>query len=146
MATNFDNNLNRIFDIPESTELVEAQEFLPREASDTSLELTQLLDHDLKNDYNTVRTNIDELIQKGNLAIDDMLAIARSTEKARDFEVAANMIKTVVEANRELLDINKKVRDISGIKKEGTTNIKNAVFVGSTAELMKAMKDIKGSS
>jgi hypothetical protein len=83
------------------------------------------------------------LIAKGTEAIDDMLAIARQSEKARDFEVAGNMIKTVVDASKELLEVQKKMRDITGKKETVTQNIKNAVFVGSTTELLKAMKDIK---
>jgi hypothetical protein len=49
----------------------------------------------------------------------------------------------MVDANKELLDIQKKMRDITGKKENVTQNIKNAVFVGSTTELLKAMKDIK---
>lgn len=70
-----------------------------------------------------------------------MLAIARQSEKARDFEVAGNMIKTVVDASKELLEIQKKMRDITGKKENLTQNIKNAVFVGSGKDFIKSIKD-----
>ena len=99
-----------------------------------------VLDYDLKSDYEKTRDNIDQLIAKGTEAVDDMLAIARQTEKARDFEVAGNMIKTIVDANKELLEIQKKMRDITGKKENLTQNIKNAVFVGSGKDFIKSIK------
>jgi hypothetical protein len=132
-----------IFNVPSVvTEENDLTEFYSDDTQSTH-ELSTLLDHDLKSDYERTRDSIDSLIAKGTEAIDDMLAIARQSEKARDFEVAGNMIKTMVDANKELLDIQKKMRDITGKKENVTQNIKNAVFVGSTTELLKAMKDIK---
>ena len=139
----FERTMEGIFNIPASIveDDTEIADFLPAEPS--THDLSTLLDHDLKTDYEKTRESIDILISKGTEAIDDMLAIARQSEKARDFEVAGNMIKTVVDASKELLEIQKKMRDITGKKENVTQNIKNAVFVGSTTELLKAMKDIK---
>ena len=138
----FNRTMEDLFNVPSSVteEETEFAEFLPVESTH---DLSTLLDHDLKTDYERTRESIDILISKGTEAIDDMLAIARQSEKARDFEVAGNMIKTVVDASKELLEIQKKMRDITGKKETVTQNIKNAVFVGSTTELLKAMKDIK---
>lgn len=116
----------------------EIVEYIPGESTH---ELSTLLDHDLKTDYENTRSNIDSLIQKGTEAIDDMLAIARQSEKARDFEVAGNMIKTVVDASKELLEIQKKMRDITGTKSQVTQNIKQAVFVGSNSDFIKSIKE-----
>jgi hypothetical protein len=143
----FDKNMEKLFDvspsvIEDNSEIIEYN--IDPEASDK--ELSILLDHDLKIDYEKTRDNLDSLIAKGTNAIDDMLSIARQSEKARDFEVAGNMIKTMVDASKDLLDIQKTMRDITGKKDTGTTNIKNAVFVGSTAELLRAMKDIKNDT
>jgi hypothetical protein len=149
MSTQFDKRMEKLFDVaPTDLEIYEDSDidYLPRDLTPTdSSELSNLLDHDLKIDYERTRDSIDDLIQKGTLAIDDMLSIARSTEKARDFEVAAGMIKTVVEASKELLDIQKQMRAMTGKTESSTTNIKNAVFVGSTADLLKAMSDIKNN-
>jgi hypothetical protein len=141
----FDKTMEGIFNVlpSEFEEETESVQFLPAEQS--THDLSTLLDHDLKTDYEKTRDSIDTLIAKGTEAIDDMLAIARQSEKARDFEVAGNMIKTVVDASKELLEIQKKMRDITGKKENVTQNIKNAVFVGSTTELLKAMKDIKNT-
>lgn len=138
----FNRTMEDLFNVPSSVieEETEFAEFLPVESTH---DLSTLLDHDLKTDYERTRESIDILISKGTEAIDDMLAIARQSEKARDFEVAGNMIKTVVDASKELLEVQKKMRDITGKKETVTQNIKNAVFVGSTTELLKAMKDIK---
>lgn len=141
----FNNNLNQIFNIEPIIEesFNDIQDYV---SSSPDTELSILLDHDLKDDYEKTRDSIDSLISKGTEAIDDMLAIARETEKARDFEVAGNMIKTIVDASKDLLDIHKKMRELTGKKESCTTNIKNAVFVGSTSELLKAMKEIKNGS
>ena len=145
MTTQFNKQMEKIFDVSPSViyDDNELQEFVP---ADSNHELSSLLDHDLQADYEKTRNNLDSLIEKGTDAIDSMLAIARESEKARDFEVAGNMIKTIVEASKELLEVQKKMRDITGKKDSGTTNIKNAVFVGSTTELLRAMKDIKSGN
>ena len=111
----FNRTMEDLFNVPSSVteEETEFAEFLPVESTH---DLSTLLDHDLKTDYERTRESIDILISKGTEAIDDMLAIARQSEKARDFEVAGNMIKTVVDASKELLEIQKKMRDITGKK------------------------------
>jgi hypothetical protein len=135
--------MEQIFDVaPLVNEESELAEYIPR---DSDHELSNLLEHDLKEDYQKTRDSMDLLIAKGTEAIDDMLSIARESEKARDFEVAGNLIKTVVEASKELLEVQKKMRDMTGKKDSGTTNIKNAVFVGSTTELLKAMQEIRSN-
>ena len=139
----FNKTLENIFNVPPSVseqDDSEYGEYLPVERSENN-ELATLLDHDLKTDYENTRSNIDCLIQKGTEAIDDMLAIARQSEKARDFEVAGNMIKTVVDASKELLEIQKKMRDITGAKSQVTQNIKQAVFVGSNSDFIKSIKE-----
>ena len=137
----FDKQMEKLFDVsPLIEDSSELQEY-STEASDK--ELSILLDHDLKVDYEKTRNNLDSLIAKGTDAIDDMLSIARQSEKARDFEVAGNMIKTMVDASKDLLEIQKTMRDMTGKKESGTTNIKNAVFVGSTTELLRAMRELK---
>jgi len=145
MTTQFNKKMEKLFDVPSSVlyDDSELQEYLP---ADSDQELTALLDHDLKQDYEKTRNKLDSLIEKGTDAIDSMLSIARESEKARDFEVAGNMIKTIVDASKDLLEVQKKMREMTGKKDSGTTNIKNAVFVGSTTELLKAMKDIKNGN
>ena len=145
--TQFNKRMQQIFNLPDTIDTSEEieSEFLPLVQEDRSsdLQLSEVLSHDLKEDYEKVRDNIDLLIQKGVGAVDDMLAIARVSEKARDFEVAGNMIKSMVDASKELLDLQKTMRELSGVKSETTTNIKNAVFVGSTTEFLKMRKEAR---
>jgi len=145
MTTQFNKKMEKLFDVSPTVTYDDSdlQEYIP---AGSDQELDKLLDHDLRQDYEKTRDKLDSLIEKGTDAIDSMLAIARESEKARDFEVAGNMIKTIVDASKELLEVQKKMRDITGKKDSGTTNIKNAVFVGSTADLLKAMKDIKNGN
>jgi Terminase DNA packaging enzyme len=138
----FDQKMSEFFDvepISSNTDLstVNSTEIIPHET----------LDVDFKNDYIKVRENFQELLQKGNDAVDDILSIARESEKARDFEVAANLLKSMLDANEQLITIHKKVRDIANYKQiqspdQGQTTIKNALFVGSTTELTKLVKDL----
>lgn len=104
----------------------------------------ETLDLDLKKDYEIARENYHELIERGKEAFDDILTIARESEKGRDFEVAAGLLKNVLDANQQMLDLHKKIRDITNYKsqKEEKTTINNALFVGSTTELSKLLKDL----
>ena len=104
------------------------------------------LENDLKSDYEKTRETLDELIEKGKIALDDIISIAKDSEKARDFEVAATMLKAVVEANQQVLDLHKKIRDIANYKEnvpKGDTNINNTLFIGSTADLSKMLRELK---
>jgi hypothetical protein len=82
------------------------------------------------------------LAAKGDLALDTLLQVASASEHPRAYEVAANLIKTLADLNKDLLDIQKKKQDLTGTKPtESKTVIDKAVFVGSTAELVKMIKN-----
>ena len=139
--TKFEKNMENFFEVPPK----EPQESLPTEANNKPPPvLFDNLEDDLKSDYEKVRENMDELIEKGKEALDDILSIARDSEKARDFEVAATLMKTIVDTNQSIIDLHKKIRDISNYKQssENNTTIKNALFVGSTSELSKLVKEL----
>jgi Terminase DNA packaging enzyme len=118
--------------------------------SDTNLPSTidpivhETLDLDLKKDYEIARENFHDLIEKGKEAFDDIITIARESEKGRDFEVAAGILKNVLDANQQMLDLHKKIREITNYKqqKDEKTTINNALFVGSTTELSKMLKEL----
>lgn len=140
----FDERMSNIFNVDpiEIEEESNQGEFLPAVKPSVLDKLN--LDADLKTDYDASRQTYEDIIEKGKNAIDDMLAIARETEHPRAFEVVATLLKTVTESNDKLIDLQKKVRDLSGNKeKSGDTKIKNAIFVGSTAELAKMVKDMR---
>ena len=97
---------------------------------------------DLQSDYEASRKNFYELVARGKEAIDGIMIVAQETEQPRAYEVAGQLIKTVTETNQQFMDLQKKVEEIKIMdKKLGNTNIEIALFVGSTAELQKLLKD-----
>jgi len=99
----------------------------------------------VEDDAEFARTNIRELISKGNTAIDTLLQVATASEHPRAYEVAAGLIKNLGDLNKDLLEIQKRKRDLDPkqLKGNSTTNIDKAVFVGSTTELVKFLKNNK---
>lgn len=91
-------------------------------------------------DFEYVRTNYYDLIERGSDALDELIEIAKASQNPRAFEVVATLIKTIGDQNRDLVDmkVKKDKMDKEGGKTSG--NIQNNVFVGSTAELMKLIK------
>jgi hypothetical protein len=99
----------------------------------------------VEDDAEFARTNIRDLISKGNSAIDTLLQVANASEHPRAYEVAAGLIKNLGDLNKDLLEIQKRKRDLDPTqsKNNSTTNIDKAVFVGSTTELVKFLKNNK---
>lgn len=102
-------------------------------------------------DYKLVRNTLRNLVEKGNDALEDISTIARQNESARGFEVVANLIKTIGETSKDLYNLQKMKRDLkepdpaTDPRKKGADhiNVEQAVFVGSTAELLAAIKNKK---
>ncbi len=94
----------------------------------------------VESDAEFARKNIRELIQKGGFAIEDLLQVAKHSESPRAYEVAANMIKNLSDLNKDLLEIQKRKKDLVVEKSSNGVNVDKAVFIGSTAELMKLIK------
>mgnify|MGYP003348136668 FL=1 len=99
----------------------------------------------VEDDAEFARQNIRTLIQKGNTAMDNLLLVANASEHPRAYEVAAGLIKNLADLNKDLLEIQKRKKDLdpTQAKNNGTTNIDKAVFVGSTTELVKFLKNNK---
>lgn len=126
-------NLSDLFDV-EPIQVVEQKSNVP-----------MVIDHDdpVVSDAQFARENIRELISKGNSAIDQLLLVARDTEHPRAYEVAAGLIKNLGDLNKDLLEIQKRKRDLAP-KETAPSNglsIDKAVFVGSTAELIKLVRN-----
>ena len=96
--------------------------------------------NDIKNDYEYTRGNLYSLIEKGQEAINGILELAQESEMPRAYEVAGQLIKSVADATDKLMDLQKKLKDIEEDKQKGPTTVNNALFVGSTAELAKLLK------
>ena len=92
-------------------------------------------------DYEYTRGNLYSIIEKGQVAIDGILELAQESEMPRAYEVAGQLIKSVSDATDKLLDLQKKVKEVNEEDKaKGPNNVTNALFVGSTADLAKLIK------
>ena len=94
-------------------------------------------------DFETGRKNLYNLIDKGNEAIDGILDLAKEGEHPRAYEVAGQLIKTVSEVSQNLLDLQDKLKKVKEVPDKGPKNVTNALFVGSTTELQKMLKEKK---
>jgi hypothetical protein len=95
---------------------------------------------DVRKDYEYTRGNLYSIIEKGQEAINGILELAQETEMPRAYEVAGQLIKNVADATDKLMDLQKKLKDIEESDGKGPTTVNNALFVGSTAELAKLLK------
>jgi hypothetical protein len=132
------DSLSDIFDIGP----LEEPKYLPV----TKVEMPVVLDgDDIDVDSSLARTNIKNLIVKGTDSIDDLLRVAKESEHPRAYEVAANFIKTLADLNKDLLEIQKRKQELrpENNQSNSSINVKNAVFVGSTAELLKQIRENK---
>ena len=97
---------------------------------------------EVKKDYDYTRGNLYSLIEKGQEAINGIMEVAGETASPRAYEVAGQLIKSVADTTDKLADLHKKVKDIEedNPKKQNTVT-NNALFVGSTSDLSKMLKD-----
>ena len=101
----------------------------------------RLTKDDITRDYEYTRGNLYSIIEKGQEAIDGILEIAQESEMPRAYEVAGQLIKSVSDATDKLIDLQKKLKDVNEEQtSKGPTNVTNALFVGSTADLAKLIK------
>lgn len=101
-----------------------------------------LKETDIKKDYEYTRGNLYSIIEKGQEALNGVLELAQESDQPRAYEVAGQLIKNVSDATEKLLDLQKKLKDLEEDKvQKGPTTVNNALFVGSTAELSKMLKN-----
>ena len=134
------NSDTRIDEILEITSLVPSSEMKP-EPSARIIPQKNGKDDDI--DYNYARENYYNLIERNQDAVEEMLEIAKQSEHPRAFEVVGQLIKSGLDANKELMALHKTKKELS-IEKSSGVNVNNAVFVGSTAELQKLLKVKRG--
>lgn len=137
MTKKFDK-LNDVFNV--SGEIVSSEV----EEVDVSTTKNKSLDIDdyLKKDYEYARGNIYSIIEKGQEALNSVLELAQETDSPRAYEVVGQLIKNVSDSTEKLIELQKKLKDIDkdNQTQKGPTNVTNALFVGSTAELSKLLK------
>lgn len=139
----FDKNMSEIFDIDPLNDTINddpevKKVVLPVPVNSDEPDLKQ----DLNTAYQTSKDNLVDFIEQGKDAMEELLQIAKAGQHPRAFEVFATLFKNMTDANDKLLDMQKKMREMDGKKKESSgTNIDKAIFVGSTAELNKLIKN-----
>jgi len=111
-------------------------------AEDTELQKSQTRAENVEKDYDYTRGNLYSLIEKGQEAINGIMEVAGETASPRAYEVAGQLIKSVADTTDKLADLHKKVKEIEEDNpKNQSTVTNNALFVGSTSELSKMLKD-----
>ena len=102
----------------------------------------RLTKDDIEKDYEYTRGNLYSIIEKGQEAINGILELAQDSEMPRAYEVAGQLIKSVSDATDKLMDLQKKLKDVNeDSPSKGPSTVNNALFVGSTAELAKLLKN-----
>ena len=134
MDNKFQKNMEDVFDI---TPMDEVEESKP--------EKVEVDAADVETDYKYARGELYELIQKGQVAIEELLDVARSSNHPRAYEVAFQGIKNVADITDKLADLQKKMKDLGEEKKKGPSTVNNTMFVGSTADLAKMLKQAKNN-
>lgn len=110
----------------------------------TATEVVEVKDT-VEDDAEFARQNLRDLIEKGNDAADHIISVAKQSDHPRAFEVVAGMLKNLADMNKDLLEVQKRKHDLQPKTTNNTQNlnIDKAVFVGSTAELLKQLKENK---
>ena len=130
------SNLDETFDIESTIVPSEKVGITPEQKPD------RLTKNDIEKDYEYTRGNLYSIIEKGQEAINGILELAQESEMPRAYEVAGQLIKSVSDATDKLMDLQKKLKDVEEeTKVKGPSTVNNALFVGSTAELQKLLKN-----
>ena len=133
MKNNVTDNLNDLFNV--ESELIDDEK--------TEIIVAEEQGSDVETDYKFARDNIHNVIGKGAEALDYLLEIAKLSGQPRAFEVVGQLTKTLVDANKDLLDIQKKVKDLTAEDKKPET-VNNNLFVGSTSDVLKMLRGKDG--
>jgi len=138
--TNFELSVENALGLPESSppmvQKTETKEVAHVESTETNID----------DDFATARRNLHKIIHQGNDALEEALLVAKSSEHPRAFEVVGGLIKTLVDANKDLLDIQKKLKDLKKTdddKSPQSVQAQNAIFVGNAAELQQLINGRK---
>lgn len=132
--TTFDKNMEKIFDVT-PVENKEKKTPLPVVKADDEPDLKM----DLADAYEQTKSNLQDLIDNGKDAMEELRQIASAGQHPRAFEVYATLLKNVVDANKELLSVQKQMRTMDGKQSVGDTRIDKAIFVGTTDQLNKML-------
>ena len=129
-----DENFEKIFNLPESANDFSKQEVIvPKDHQEETID----------NDFRYARENLYGIIEKGSDALDELVELAKQSQSPRAFEIVSQMVKTLTDSNKDLLELQRKNKLLKQEEQKGPNNVTNALFVGNTAELQKLLKDNK---
>jgi len=137
-----EDKVNEILGIEKVTETTQLKEFQPPVERPKG-EIEVKTEKDINQDYVYSRDSYYNLIDKGNEAIEGILEIAKEGQHPRAYEVAGQLIGQVATTVDKLQDLQKKLKELKQVPKTASTNVKNALFIGSTAELQKMLNKNK---
>jgi hypothetical protein len=141
MAKKYDK-LNEVFNVSGEIVSSEVEEQCDKinHKNDSKIEN---LTTDIRKDYNYVRGNMYSIVEKGQEALNSALELAQETDSPRAYEVVGQLIKNISDSAEKIIELQKKLKDIEddSSSKKGPTNVTNALFVGSTTELSKMLKN-----
>lgn len=127
---------------PKDDKIAKALDLTPVEPTAPRQLVIEPMQDDIHLDFQYTRMNLKQVIEQGVHALDEMIEIAKSSQQARSFEVVATLIGTLSSANKDLLDLNKKYKDLSdGSSPSSKSGVTNNLFVGSTSELLQMLKN-----
>ena len=134
--------MTKKYDKLDETFDVDATSIEIEKSNEKRIEEIRSSSEDIRKDYEYTRGNLYSIIEKGQEAINGILELAQESEMPRAYEVAGQLIKNVSDATDKLMDLQKKLKDVQEEKEiKGPTTVNNALFVGSTAELQKLLKN-----
>jgi len=123
-------------------------EVVDEEESPISKKESKAVEKDKKDsvrDYEYTRGNLYSLIEKGQEALDSIMEVAQEGQQPRAFEVVSQLIKNVADTTDKLVDLQQKMKNLEAEDPKGPSTVNNALFVGSTAELQKLLKNQSGT-
>ena len=132
------NNFDKIDESLEIKATITAKEIIKE--SKKEIKSIQSKDHS-ELDYDYIRGTLYNLIEKGQEAATSLLELAQDGQQPRAYEVFGQLIKSVADSTDKLMDIHQKVKELKKEEKSGPKNVTNALFIGSTAELQKLLKN-----
>lgn len=94
---------------------------------------------DVEDDYEYARNRLRSIMDKGEMALDEIISVASQSQQPRAYEVVATMVKTLSDSGKDLLELSKRKQDLQQ-DKGGPNTVNNNLFVGSTSELLKMLK------
>ena len=140
--SNIDDKLNEVLNIADKV-LEKKEEKNPLEIANEPPKPVAPENAEVDTDFDTGRNELYKMLEKGNTAIDGILNLAKEGEHPRAYEVAGQLIQTVSQVSQNLLDLQEKLKKLKEVPDNAPKNVTNALFIGSTTELQKLLKDKK---